>query len=177
MISPVRVRHPADRLGHIVQQHGQAQHLLRRSVPRRLQRVHPHAVTVVRIVLRRLHHHVKFREKNGGKPCPEGSEKLFRVICHEKLYQLRLNPLRANFGETCRALFHRRNGRFLHGKPELRGKADSPQHPERIFRKTLPRVSDTADQAALQVPDPAVDIHKPSLIIVRHRVNCKIAPL
>ena len=67
MIHALFVRRPAGRLCNVMQQHRKPEHLIRRHRFRSPLAYALHTVAMMRIVLRRLHHHVKLRQKNSRK--------------------------------------------------------------------------------------------------------------
>ena len=85
MIDAVLVGGLCGRLAHIVQEHGEPQHRIRFNELHGMERVLAYRIAMVRILLFRLHHPVKFREKytgkSGGIRLPEG----LRMIGDEKL--------------------------------------------------------------------------------------------
>ena len=129
----------------------------------------------MRIVLRRLHHHVKLRQKNSRKP---------RAICHfqfsrirrsQKLYQFDLNPFRTDLFYIARQSGNGFLCLLFNRKTKLRRKTDRPEHAKGILRKPLHGISHTADHASLQIADSIKSIHQSGHFIVGHRIDRKIA--
>ena len=93
---------------------------------------------------------------------------------YEQFHQFRLDTLRTDPFQSRRKFPDRFRRLRLDRKRKLRGETYCTQNPERIFRKTFHRVSDTADQMVIQIFHPAEYIDKPHFIVIRHRIDREI---
>ena len=129
----------------------------------------------MRIVLRRLHHHVKLRQKNSRKPRAICHFQLSRIRRSQKLYQFDLNPFRTDLFYIARQSGNGFLCLLFNRKTKLRCKTDRPEHAKGILRKPLHGISHTADHASLQIADSVKGIHQSGHFIVGHRIDRKIA--
>ena len=130
---------------------------------------------MMRIVLRRLHHHVKLRQKNSRKSHSICHFQLSRIRRSQKLYQFDLNPFRTDLFYIARQSGNGFLCLLFNRKTKLRCKTDRPEHAKGILRKPFHGISHTADHASLQIADSVKGIHQSGHFIVGHRIDRKIA--
>ena len=163
------------RLPDVVEQHREPEHRVRPHRRQAVQDMLPDVIAVVRVVLRRLHAAVEFRQEHRRDPELRHAPQLIRVRRDEQLRQFRHDPLAADLREIRR---ERRGGRrriVFHVIPELRREPDRPHDAERVLPEALFRDADRADQLPLEVFLPAEQVDEPRLLTVRHRVDREVA--
>ena len=80
VVDPLDIGGFADRLAYIVKEHGQPENRIARYQAKGLQSMFSHRVSMVGIVLFRIHETVKFRQKNRSQTALIGKTNTFRVI-------------------------------------------------------------------------------------------------
>ena len=163
------------RFSHVMKQHRQTQHLIRRNAAQRDQRMFPRRINVVRIVLALCHDPVKLRHNDSGNPRLIRHLKPVRTRRSEELHQFRLNPLRTDIGKISR---HSKDGilRIIcQCKSKLCCEPHGTHHAQRILTKALLCVSHTADGLFFNICKPAKFIHQSRFRRIRHRIDRKIS--
>ena len=131
-------------------------------------------IAMVKVILGRCHHPVKFREEYLCHACFIQGAQFLRVAGNQELYQFCLYPLLADIGKVpCKGRDYFFGAPF-YGKAKLRGKTDSPHQAQGILRKTLYGVAHTLDFLVFQVPGSAKRVHQAFFVIVCHSVDGKV---
>ena len=162
------------RLSHIMEQHHEPEHLVRRNTAHRYKCMLTRRVCMVGIVLPLYHDPVKFRHDHRGNACLiRQPEPVRQWRCHE-LHQFRLDPLRTDLIQLLRHIPDRIPHIIRQGKSELGREPYRPQHPQSVLPEALLRVTDAPDHLIFQILHPTELIHEPGLWSIRHRIDRKI---
>ena len=177
VVDSVLVREVASRLPEIMEKHGIPEHPVRADCLHRMDDMLADTVDVVRVVARRHHACIEFRENNRRDAGLVHRHEFARVRRYKKFRELRADALGAHFsqirGHLCNGGQRRRLNRIV----ELCTEANRPHDAQRIFRETAHRVADGPDEPALYIVHAPEEIHQASLRVICHGIDREIAPL
>ena len=177
MIHPFGICSAAGRFPHVMQQHGKTQETPVLYGPHSRKGMLPYIVPVMWIILRCLHHGVKFRKNHFSDSRFVCHPQILRMFGDDQLGELRTDPLRADFLQIRSKKDHPGQGVPVYGKVQLGGKTNRAQDSQRILGKTLPGRPHTADHPGLQIPYSSVEIDQPLFLIISHGVDREISSL
>ena len=177
MILSILIGRKYIRLAHIMEQHHEPEHLVRRDTAHRHKRMLTRRICMVRIVLPLYHDPVKLRHDHRCDPGLIRQPEPMRQRGRHKLHQLRLNPLRTDLIQLLCHIPDRIPHVICQGKSELSCEPHRPQHPQSILSEALLRVANAPDYLIFQILHPAELIHEPGLRRIRHRIDRKIPAL
>ena len=162
-------------LANIMEQHGQPQFRFRRHGIQRMERVLPHIVAVVDIILGKVHHRQDLRPKYAHhiRKGPQHN----RGICpRQQPQQFFPNTLRSDLLQQAPAAVQPLCSSILQFKSQHGSKAHSPEDPQRIFTEPLFRLSHAAQQSRMQIHSPAKGIPQIPPAVHRHGIDREIPP-
>ena len=153
------IRGADNRFPGVVQEHGQAQHRIRRDAFDAADRMLPEVVAVMMVLLVVIDHRADLRnnlrkhlrifpqDAAGGFPAEEFEQFLPDPFARDELQVGRFEPQRGSSGGLDR-------------KPVYRSEAQGAQHAQGVFLEALFRFADAADQTGCQILLPAERIRK-----------------
>ena len=146
VIPPVLISRLHGRFPHVMKEHGKPQNLIPFDILKRQERMARHIVLVVRGILLYPHHGVPLRQDHFGDSQLVCVLNSLRMGGNEQLHQFCLNPLRADLLQGRCKFSHRLRSLLLNREIKLGGKAHCTQNSQSVLRKSLLRITHTADQ-------------------------------
>ena len=169
------VHRQAQGLAQVVEEHRPSQFPPRRDKADAARRVLPDVKAVVRIALVKTHAGQNLRDHR-AEHLRKREQHLRNVFAAQQLVELGIHPLGRDGPEPC-TLFARGARRLLlHGKAQHRGKAQQPQHAQRVFLKTNARVPHAAQRFFCQVLPSAEGVDQRAVLRHGHGVDRKVPP-
>ena len=135
----------------------------------------PYRIHMMGMMLRSLHHDIKFRQYHTGYTKLISSSQHLRMWRHQQLHQLCLNSLCADILQIpsqcscsiCRLLFNL--------EPKLSRKPYRPKYAQGIFFEPFSGHTYAANHTMFQIFYPTKCIYHSATIIISHGIDCKIS--
>ena len=161
-------------LAHVVEQHGPAQHRLRRDGGHGAGRMAPHIVEMVAVPLVKAHAGQQLRQEHAQHVGVRQQHRQ-HVPAAQQAVRLRQQPLCGDAAQQRGAAVQRGGGALLHGETQHRCEAQRPHDAQGVLVKAAIRLPHAAQEAAPQVLPAAMEVGEDAAAVHGHGVHRQVA--